>query len=116
MKNLRENCGKNMVKKKLTVGRNSVKKEQVWRFYIRDSSGNTLYTTDVSANPYSPKDLQAAAETSDSHIRLDGTHFKYISYYYGRSWPLWNMHVNFTTGPYRLTQVSNSEFYASGGG
>jgi len=87
----------------------------VWRFCIRDLNGNTLYTTDVSANPYAPRDLQAFAETSDQHIRLDGTHFTYISYYDGRSWPLWNRHVPRQDWPYTLTQVSHYEFYASGG-
>lgn len=90
----------------------------IWNLLVRNSNANTIYDTRVSigSGSYSPQDLQAFAETTTSVIRLDGTHFRCISYYDGRSFPLWNTHVYFFTPPYALTQVFHSEFYASGGG
>ncbi|MEM2088455.1 MAG: hypothetical protein QXF52_07280 [Thermoproteota archaeon] len=87
----------------------------MWCVRIRDLNGYTLYETTISVSPYEPKDLEASAETSNPSIHLDGTHFMYLSYYTGRSWPLWNMHVSAQDWPYTLTQVSHYEFYASGG-
>jgi len=89
---------------------------RIWKFLIRDENVNTIFSQEVSANPYAPVDLQCFAETSISSINIDNTHFNYLSYYNGRSWPLWDRHVARADSPYWLQQISHYEFQAGGGG
>jgi hypothetical protein len=69
-------------------------------------------------NPNVPVDYQAFSETSDTRINIGGTHFSSLSVlsYNGIDWIPWYRHVPWVDLPYTLTEVSNSEFYASGGG
>ncbi|MGC9014354.1 MAG: hypothetical protein ACP5KW_08300 [Thermoproteota archaeon] len=89
---------------------------KLWDFLIRDSSGQTIFNKEISADPYVPIDLQAFVETTTSYINVGGTHFSYLSYYNGQSWLLWNRHAAYVDPPYWLDQVSHYEFKAGGGG
>ena len=88
----------------------------LWDFLIRDETSNTIFSLEVSANPYTPIDLQAFVETTTGSINIDGTHFSYLSYFDGRSWPLWDRHVPRADSPYWLDEISHYEFRAGGGG
>ncbi|GBC71960.1 hypothetical protein HRbin02_01749 [Candidatus Calditenuaceae archaeon HR02] len=80
------------------------------------------YQKECDVDPYAPKDLQAFVETASNSIIIDGTHFKDLSWYSGRSWPLWNRHVSRADSPYSLIPIirsdcgDNCEFRAYGGG
>jgi len=82
-----------------------------YTFYI-DTGSRGSYTV----NPYTPIELQAFVETTNTHITINGSWFKQLSYYDGRTWPLWLSLTTYSTPPYSVTKISNSEFKASGGG
>jgi hypothetical protein len=90
------------------------------RWILRVDFGTPQTTCDV--NPYYPADLQAFVETTDPRIRIDGSHFKDLSRYTGRSWPYWDRHVVRVDNPYSLYRIwradcgYNCEFTAAGGG
>ena len=86
-----------------------------WEVIIRQGSTD-LYTTIVYTNPYTADDLHAFSETSTYLINIDGTHFSSLSYYTGRSFPLWYQHYYYVDPPYWIQQISHYEFYAGGGG
>jgi len=69
-------------------------------------------------NPNVAKDYQALSESTSTSINIDGTHFSSLCVlsYNGIDWIPWYRHVTIVDPPYTVTQVSNSEFYASGGG
>lgn len=80
-----------------------------WTFYI---DGNNVKTTPV----FSAVDYQCFSETTSSSININNTHFTYLEYKQVNDWDLWNQHVGGADSPYWLTQTSNYEFYAWGGG
>lgn len=89
-----------------------------WRFYIDGfPPGKDL----IRVDPYVAVDQQASVETVSQFpaIKIDGSHFRRLSYFtlvkYWR-WALWDTHQRCLGDPYTLTEVSNSEFTASGGG
>jgi len=67
-------------------------------------------------NPNSARDYQAFSETTVFTINIDGTHFMNICYKLGSDWQLWDRHVVRQDYPYWVSEVSNYEFYAGGGG
>jgi hypothetical protein len=90
------------------------------RWILRVDFGTLQTTCDVY--PYNPVDLQAFVETTDSRIRIDGSHFKDLNRYAGRSWPYWDRHIAYADNPYsvqpirRVDCADNCEFTAAGGG
>ena len=88
---------------------------RLWTLVIQEGV-NTIWSGEVSVNPYEPKDHQAFVETTTATIWITGSHFNKISYFDGRSWPYWYTHVKIVTLPYYVVEVSHYEFYAGGGG
>ncbi len=86
-----------------------------WKVIIRHGV-NEIYSTIVHTDPYTSEDLQAFSETTSDTICIDGTHFSSLSYYTGRSFPLWDQHEAHVDEPYRIQEVSDYEFIAWGGG
>ncbi len=77
---------------------------------------NTIWSEEVSVDPYEPKDHQAFVETTIATICIGESHFSELSYFDGRSWPYWYTNVKIVTPPYYVTEFSHYEFYAGGGG
>lgn len=75
-----------------------------------------LYRTIIYTVPYSAEDLQAFSETTTTSIRIDNTHFSGLSYYTGRSFPLWDDREARVNPPYWIWEISHYEFKAGGGG
>ncbi|MGB9718678.1 MAG: hypothetical protein ACPL4E_09630 [Thermoproteota archaeon] len=69
-------------------------------------------------NPNTAVDYQAFSETTTTGINIDGTRFSNLCIlsYNGIDWIPWFRHVPKHDPPYWLTQVSDCEFYAWGGG
>ncbi|MBS7648745.1 hypothetical protein KEJ17_03770, partial [Candidatus Bathyarchaeota archaeon] len=88
---------------------------RLWSLTIREGA-NTIWSGEVSVNPYEPKDHQAFVETSTNTICISGSHFSELRYFDGSSWPYWYMHVKKQTSPYYVVEISHHEFYAYGGG
>jgi len=89
--------------------------QKEFRFY-KDNMGLAWETfTDIL--PTTIVDAQAFAETTSTSISITGTHFRELHiydtqlYYY-----YWNHHIACVTAPYTLTQTSDNQFYANGGG
>lgn len=87
--------------------------------YVPDTQYN-FYIDGVNqgeyhVNPYEPRDHQAFVETTTTQIEIDGSHFKALYVFTGR-WPYWDTHVKWDDNPYTVTEVSDHEFYADGGG
>jgi len=87
-----------------------------WEFYLE---GGALYHY-AYVFPYYAVDQRAYIETSTNTIRIDGSHYKDLSYFieiHYWHWQLWDEHVTIETDPqhYHLNQVSDSEFTAWGG-
>jgi len=83
-----------------------------WRFYIDESRVYTLYP-----DPPIPVDEQACAETSNTVINIDGTHFNELRVFDPQNyWLRWITHVKKQDPPYIVTEISHYEFYANGGG
>jgi len=90
------------------------------RWVLRIDLSGPQTTCDVF--PYNPKDLQAFVETTSSRIKIDGSHFRDLSRYLGRSWLYWDRHVAYWVTPYSVQPIVrrdcgiNCEFRAYGGG
>ncbi|MBS7619783.1 hypothetical protein KEJ21_03960 [Candidatus Bathyarchaeota archaeon] len=86
-----------------------------WKAYVIGK-----YSKTKSLNPYAAADYGALVETTTSSIRIDGSHFNYISAKPGTGdWYLWEDKYNVITppdSPYGLTTPHTYEFYAYGGG
>ncbi len=81
----------------------------IWKVY----EGSTHLGQGVlSANPSTPVDLQAKAETSKTSISIGNTHYDTIRSYTGSSWNLWDRHNGWADYPYRIQQISHYEFKA----
>jgi len=83
----------------------------LWTWVCTDGAGETY--TYWPGNP--GVDAQAFAETTNTCIVIDGTHFNYLQHNNGNSWYLWDRYSAGGTTPYSVSIVSSSEFYASGG-
>lgn len=78
---------------------------------------DSTFLKTVYPSPYSPVDLQSFSEsTTNTGLSIDGTHFSYISFYTGSDWWLWDDYNPNASACYTLTQNSEYEFHASGGG
>ncbi|MEM2849339.1 MAG: hypothetical protein QXI36_03580 [Candidatus Bathyarchaeia archaeon] len=88
---------------------------RLWDLVIREGA-NTIWSGEVSVNPYEPKDHRAFVETTTTAICITGSHFSELRYFDGRSWPYWYTHVKIADLPYYVVEVSHHEFYANGGG
>ena len=86
-----------------------------WEVTIRRGIDD-LYSTVIYTNPYTAEDLQAFSETTTTKINIDNTHFSSLSYYTGRSFPLWDQHSAHVDKPYWIQEISDYEFKAGGGG
>jgi hypothetical protein len=82
--------------------------------YWRIGVTNQWYE-DINTNPYYPVRLLAASEATTLTIEIDGTHFNYLSYKMSNDWYLWDDHY-VPDSPYTITETSDYEFYADGGG
>lgn len=86
---------------------------------ICKSGTETIWSTVKSTNPTSPVGLQAMCESTTSDVVIDGSEFRYLSYYTtagGGDWNLWNDHYYAEHSPYTLTQTNDYTFDADGGG
>jgi len=72
-----------------------------WRFWI-DNGDRGYYLVE----PYEPKDHQAFVETTTTSIAIGDSHFEHISYYDGRTWSYWYIHVEREDYPYEVQEVS----------
>jgi hypothetical protein len=69
--------------------------------------------------PYNAIDQMSFVETLSTTIDIDGSHFKRLSYFdFDKDWHWvrWDTHYPYHTGPYSLTEISDYEFNATGGG
>lgn len=104
--------------------KNSPLSYNTYHYYLYRSSGQTYWRVGVSGQfediiqpyPYLAIDYQAFSETTTADINIDGTHFTYISYAQGSDWRLWDQHYPRADPPYKIQEMSNYEFTASGGG
>lgn len=86
-----------------------------WNLEIKE--GTTVkYSGHLHLDPYAPINLQAMIETTKTNIEIDGSHFQYLRYFTGRTWPYWNGYSVTESSPYEVDEISAYEFEASGGG
>ena len=95
-----------------------------YTYYIEPDSGSkdwklaaiSQFTNYTNTNPDTSVDLQALVETTTDDINIDGTDYTYLSYKVQNDWRLWSTHEPSDDPPYSLTEESDYEFEASGGG
>ena len=91
-------------------------------YQISKSNGDSYWTLRVDGtqkcqtNANGVADYEAMSETTYPTVRIDNTHFTAIEYKQINDWYLWDQHAIAQSYPYTVSQTSNYEFTASGGG
>ena len=91
--------------------------EDGWDITVKKGS-TTKWTYEVDTNPTTVADLQAMCETTSTAVTIDGSEFRYLSYYTeagGGDWRLWDnddYEVAEDTG-YEVTEINNYSFDAN---
>jgi hypothetical protein len=89
-----------------------------WNLICKEGA-TTKWSTTKSSNPSTYSGLQAMCETTDTDVTIDGSRFRYLSYYTtagGGDWRLWDDYNAAKDSPYTLTELDDYEFNADGGG
>ena len=88
---------------------------EIWRGF------NRIWQIVREVSPYVGRDLQAMVETCydadlEPDICIDGSHFSELQciWFYEWEWYYWYTHVTAEDPPYKVEEVSDYEFYASG--
>lgn len=88
----------------------------LWEFYVDYTQLFFIHTYGI----YEAKDEQAYVETIGWTPDISGSHFsglkQLVEYRQYWRWRLWSTHQKYESYPYVVTEVSNFEFYANGGG
>lgn len=90
-----------------------------WTIEIhRVDNGALVFDFDLYISPNTAIDYQAMAETDSTGVKIDGTHYRKLKYYYsGSTWIYWDTHeADPFTEPYHINEISHHEFKAYGGG
>lgn len=89
--------------------------EQEGKYKMYINLDENLYWEFV-VEPWASQALEAFVETTTTKICINGSHFKSLSYFDGRSWPYWQNTVFQADFPYEVEVISKHEFKAKGGG